>query len=48
MSQKRIDSTVDIKKPEDLKELYQFVGVAKYFRDHIQQHSHIAQHLYKR
>jgi hypothetical protein len=45
MSQKRIDSTVDIKKPEYLKELHQFVGVANYFRDHIQQHSHIAKPL---
>ncbi len=45
MSKKSIENTINVKKPENLKELDQFVGVANYFRDHVQQYSHIAKPL---
>jgi hypothetical protein len=45
MSTERIKSAVDIEKPTSLRELYQFVGVANYFRDHIANHSTLAKSL---
>ena len=46
MSKERIENTVDIKKPQNLKELYSFVGVTNYFRDHIKDHSITARPLH--
>jgi hypothetical protein len=42
MTRKRIENTVNLKKPTNLKELYSFLGVANYFRDHIRNHSILA------
>jgi hypothetical protein len=45
MSQKRIDNTINIRLPENLKELHGFLGVANYFRDHIKNHSFVTRPL---
>ena len=46
MSKERIENTVDIKQPQNLKELYSFVGVCNYFRDHIKDHSDTSRPLH--
>ena len=43
MTQQRIENTVNIREPSNLKELQSFLGVANYFRDHIKNHSIIVQ-----
>ena len=43
MTQQRIENTVDIREPSNLKELQSYLGVANYFRDHIKNHSIIVQ-----
>jgi hypothetical protein len=45
MSRKRIDNTINLKQPQNLKELYSFVGICNYFRDHIKHHSVLARPL---
>jgi transposase InsO family protein len=45
MSRKRIENTIQLKKPSNLKELYSFVGICNYFRDHIKNHSVLARPL---
>jgi hypothetical protein len=45
MSKKRIESTVDIRAPENLTELYQFLGVVNFFHNHIPMHSDISRPL---
>ena len=42
MSQKRIQSTILFEKSTTLTELYSFLGLVNYFRDHIPQHSAVA------
>jgi len=39
MTQQRIENTVNIRELSNLKELQSYLGVANYFRDHIQNHS---------
>jgi hypothetical protein len=46
MSQKRIQSTIQFEKPTTLTELYSFLGLVNYFRDHIPQHSAVAHSLH--
>jgi len=46
MSQKRIQSTINFAKPVTLTELYSFLGLVNYFRDHIPQHSSVALSLH--
>ena len=43
MTQQRIENTVNIREPSNFKELQSYLGVANYFRDHIQNHSIISQ-----
>jgi hypothetical protein len=45
MSKKRIESTVNIREPDSLTELYQFLGVVNFFHDHIPNHSDISRPL---
>jgi hypothetical protein len=45
MTQERIDNTVNIKEPGNVKELQSFLGVANYFRDHIRNHSSVVRPL---
>ena len=46
MSQKRVQSTINFAKPVTLTELYSFLGLVNYFRDHIPQHSSVAHSLH--
>ena len=46
MSQKRVKSTINLVKPVALIELYSFLGLVNYFRDHIPQHSSVAHSLH--
>jgi len=46
MSQKRVQSTINFVKPVTLTELYSFLGLVNYFRDHILQHSSVAHSLH--
>ena len=46
MTQKRIESTIQLAQPNSLTELYSFLGLVNYFRDHIPQHSFVAQPLH--
>ena len=46
MTQKRIESTIAFTKPSSLKELQAFLGLVNYFRNHLRDHSLIAQPLY--
>ena len=46
MTQKRIESTIQFAQPNSLTELYSFLGLVNYFRDHIPQHSLVAQPLH--
>ena len=39
MTQQRIENTVNIRQPTNLKELQSFLGVANCFRDHVRSHS---------
>ena len=45
MSQKRVESTIDVIRPTNLKELYSFIGVVNYFHDHIPHHATVAKPL---
>jgi hypothetical protein len=47
MSQKRIEGTVNFTKPTSVKEMQAFLGLVNYFRDHLRDHSVIAQPLYQ-
>ena len=47
MSQKRIESTIAFCKPTPLKELQSFMGLVKYFKDHLRDHSAVAKPLYE-
>ena len=38
MTQKRIESTIQFAQPNSLTELYSFLGLVNYVRDHIPQH----------
>jgi len=46
MTQKRIESTTQFAQPKSLTELYSFLGLVNFFRDHIPQHSMVAQSLH--
>ena len=46
MTQKRMQSTILFEKPTTLTELYFFLGLVNYFRDHIPQHSAVAHSLH--
>ena len=45
MSQKRVESTIDVIRPTNLKELYSFIGLVNYFHDHIPHHATVAKPL---
>ena len=45
MSQKRVESTIDVIRPTNLKELYSFIGLVNYFHDHILHHATVAKPL---
>ena len=45
MSQKRVESTIDVILPTNLKELYSFIGLVNYFHDHIPHHATVAKPL---
>ena len=46
MTQIRIESTIQFSQPNSLIKLYSFLGLVNYFRDHIPQHSLVAQPLH--
>jgi len=43
MTQKRVEKTVNMRQPTNLKELQSFLGVENYFRDHVRSHSIVVQ-----
>jgi len=45
MSQKRVESTIDVIRPTNLKELYSFIGLVNFFHDHIPHHATVAKPL---
>ena len=46
MSQKRVESTIQLSQPNSLAELHLFLESVNYFPDHIIQHSFVAQPLH--
>ena len=45
MSQNRVESTIDVIRPTNLKELYSFIGLVDYFHGHIPHHATVAKSL---
>ena len=45
MSQKQVESTIDVIRPINLKELYFFIDLVKYFHDHISHHATVEKPL---